>query len=122
MEHKTYTDGYLSIEIDSSPNNIFVNWTGKSTSRNPGIFLTPILQQIIMDSDYGAKEIVLDFRKLSYMNSSTISPIIKFLNKIKIGSERVSLLYLKSLKWQDLSFSALTIFKTKDDRIMIKGI
>ncbi|MDH5681081.1 MAG: hypothetical protein OEZ36_05820 [Spirochaetota bacterium] len=122
MENKTYTDGYLSIEISKTASNIVVNLTGKSTSRNPGIFLAPILQQVITESDYGTREIVLDFRELTYMNSSTITPIIKFLNKAKIGNERVSLLYLKTLKWQELSFSALSIFKTKDDRIMIKGI
>jgi hypothetical protein len=31
-------------------------------------------------------------------------------------------LYDKSLKWQELNFSAIEIFQTKDQRIQIKGI
>jgi len=55
------------------------------------------------------------------MNSSTITPIIKILERAKRGSTHVTVLYDKSLKWQDLIFSALTIFTTKDKRVEIRG-
>jgi len=34
----------------------------------------------------------------------------------------VTVYYNKSLHWQDLSFSALEIFITKDQRVEIKGL
>jgi hypothetical protein len=68
------------------------------------------------------KRIILDFQKLDYMNSSTITPIIKILERAKRGKTQVTVLYKKILKWQDLSFSALEIFQTKDKRVEIKGL
>jgi hypothetical protein len=56
------------------------------------------------------------------MNSSTITPIIKILERAKKGKMNVTIQYDKLLKWQDLSFSALKIFQTKDKRVEIKGM
>ena len=56
------------------------------------------------------------------MNSSTITPLIKILERAKRGTSHVTVLYDKSLHWQDLTFSALEIFKTDDKRVDIKGV
>jgi len=56
------------------------------------------------------------------MNSSTITPIIKILERAKSGMTKITIFYQKSLKWQELNFSALEIFKTKDNRLEIKGL
>ena len=97
-------------------------WTGKSIHRKPSEFITPILVETIKKSSASKKRIILDFRNLDYMNSSTITPIIKILERAKKGAVQISVLYNKSLKWQDLSFSALEIFQTKDRRVEIKGV
>ena len=67
------------------------------------------------------KEIVLDFREIEYMNSSTITPIIKILERAKRGKSKITILYKGSLKWQQLIFSALEIFQTRDERVQIIG-
>jgi hypothetical protein len=64
---------------------------------------------------------MLDFRGLSYMNSSTLTPIIKILERARVGDGRVTIAYSRSQKWQEVSFSALVIFQTKDGRIEIRG-
>ena len=122
MSGKKYSDGHLVIHTEENPDNIMVQWLGKSTSRNPTMFLSPIFKEVLIDSQNGRKEIILDFQKLAYMNSSTISPIIKFLHEVKKGIHRVTVVYRQNLKWQDLSFSALTIFQTEDKRVEIKGV
>jgi len=63
----------------------------------------------------------MNFLKLEYMNSSTITPIIRMLESTKKSTENISILYDKSKKWQDLCFTALKIFETKDSRIKITG-
>jgi hypothetical protein len=68
------------------------------------------------------KRIIMDFQRMSYMNSSTITPIIKILERAKNGMTKITIFYQKSLKWQELNFSALEIFKTKDNRLEIKGL
>lgn len=119
---KNYSSGLLNIAIKEDDTSILVNWTGKSTDREPGKFITPILVDAIKESSEKNKRVIIDFRELSYMNSSTITPIIKILERAKRGSTSIKVYYNKSLHWQDLSFTALEIFITKDQRVEIKGL
>lgn len=119
---KSNSCGLLHIEIKEEDNSISINWTGKSIDREPGKFITPILVEAIKESSEKNKRVIIDFRELSYMNSSTITPLIKILERAKRGSTSITVYYKKSLHWQDLSFSALEIFITKDQRVEIKGL
>ncbi len=118
---ETYTQRMLTIEVAEGDDSINAVWRGKSIDREPGKFITPILAQMVKTSSATHKKVTLDFRELAYMNSSTITPVIKILERAKRGSTSITVLYDKSLKWQDLIFSALTIFKTKDKRVEIRG-
>jgi hypothetical protein len=117
-----FEDGLLQIELIENTNSITMVWTGKSTHRKPSEFISPILAETIRRSNASKKRIIMDFRRLEYMNSSTITPIIKILERAKRGATEITLLYNKSLKWQDLSFSALEIFETQDSKVEIKGV
>jgi hypothetical protein len=121
-DKQIFEDGLLKLEVMENSDSINVDWKGKSTERNPGSFLTPILLKVLKNSSDTNKRIVMDFRNLQYMNSSTITPIIKILERAKKSNKRLTVLYDKSLKWQELNFSAIEIFQTKDLRIQIKGI
>jgi len=121
-EAKTFTNNLLTLELRENNNSITIRWTGKSVDREPSNFITPILVDVIRKSSDHDKRVTLDFRELAYMNSSTITPIIKTLERAKRGKTRVTVTYLKSLKWQDVIFSALEIFRTKDGRVEIKGL
>jgi len=117
-----FTNKFLTIRIVEHENSIDVKWEGKSVDREPSKFISPILVKVIeMASDLN-KRIIMDFQSMSYMNSSTITPIIKILERAKKGMTKITIFYQKSLKWQELNFSALEIFKTKDNRLEIKGL
>ena len=117
----SYSKNALEIVKEEGAKTISLTFRGKSNDRDPSAFLAPILDEVVRQSRAGEKEIVLDFQALEYMNSSTITPIIKILDQIKGGSERVSILYNQAVKWQHLSFTALKIFETQDERIRIVG-
>lgn len=121
-EKHVFENGQLKLEVLENFETINVDWNGKSTERNPGAFLTPILLQILKDGSDANKRIVMDFRNLQYMNSSTITPIIKVLERARKSNKHLTVLYDKSLKWQELNFSAIEVFQTKDQRIQITGI
>ena len=121
-EKETFVGNLLKIELKEEKDAINISWSGKSVDREPGKFITPILVNAIRRSSGLNKKIILDFRKLDYMNSSSITPVIKILERAKRGRTQIRVVYKKSLKWQDLSFSALEIFKTKDGRVEIKGL
>lgn len=117
-----FEDNLLQIELIENQGSLNMVWTGKSIHRKPSEFITPILAETVKKSTVTQKRIILDFRRLDYMNSSTITPVIKILERAKRGAIQITLLYNKTLKWQDLSFSALEIFQTKDSRVEIKGV
>ena len=118
----TYRSNQLMIEVKESTDAISVCWKGKSTDRKPGKFIVPILVNIMKKSGDKKRRIIFDFRELDYMNSSTITPIIKVLERAKKGKAQISIFFEKKLKWQNVIFTALEIFQTKDGRIEIKGL
>ncbi|MFW6147246.1 MAG: hypothetical protein ACOC6B_02525 [Thermodesulfobacteriota bacterium] len=123
QEKETFVSNLLKIELKENKESITISWSGKSIDREPGKFITPILVNAIRrSSGLNNKKIIVDFRKLAYMNSSSITPVIKILERAKRGMTQIEVMYKKSLKWQDLSFSALEIFRTKDGRVEIKGV
>ena len=113
---KTYTSNCLSIQVAEHDSIIKVDWEGKSIDREPAKFISPIMLRVLNMASVMNKRIIMDFQNLSYMNSSTITPIIKILERAKKGMTQISIFYQKSMKWQELNFSALEIFKTKDER------
>ena len=117
-----FTDHLLRIEVSEDTDSVAVKWTGKSTNRRPSTFITPVLTNALQRANDISKTLVLDFRELEYMNSSTITPIIKVLERAKKGTSRIAVLFQESLRWQNLSFSALRVFETKDRRVEIRGI
>ncbi len=115
-----FSEDQLQLEVVEG-NEIEVRWLGKSVQRNPSQFIIPTLSDVMKRGTDENKTVVWDFRQLEYMNSSTITPVIKTLETVKKGSGKVRLIYNKTKKWQDLSFSALRIFETKDGRIQVIG-
>lgn len=117
-----FTNKFLTIQVVEHENSIDVKWEGKSVDREPSKFISPILVKVLEMAGDLNKRIIMDFQSMSYMNSSTITPIIKILERAKNGMTKITIFYQKSLKWQELNFSALEIFKTKDNRLEIKGL
>ncbi len=118
---QSFTADSLRVTIAEDPESITMGWFGKSTMRRPGDFLTPILADLLKRAAESSRRIVLDFRSLQYMNSSTITPVIRALEQTRRGTGRIRVLYRQDVKWQQLSFSALKIFETPDARIEITG-
>lgn len=119
---ETFTSSLLTIEVKENETSFNIRWTGISIEREPTRFITPVLVDVIRKSSDRNKRIILDFRELAYMNSSTITPVIKILERAKRGETQIEVVYKKSLKWQDLIFTALEIFQTNDRRVEIKGL
>ena len=122
MKKKSYSNNLLKVDLLETDDSIFAEWSGKSVDRNPSKFITPLLANLLERNSNTKKTVILDFQKLDYMNSSTITPIIKILERAKRGQVQLVVKYNKLLKWQDLSFSALKIFQTKDKRVEIRGV
>ncbi len=122
MTQETFQDEALTLTLREEEDAVTVSWSGRSTNREPSHFIVPVLSRAM---DWGRtknKLVVLDFRDMAYMNSSTITPIIRLLGRARRNPDAVRVIYRKELKWQELSFSALEVFQTSDQRIEIRGV
>lgn len=120
--NESFTNAQLQVERSEDEQSVILRLHGKSILHNPNEFIMPILQETIVKAAGMKKRTIIDFTNLVYMNSSTLTPFIKILEKMRVGDGQITLLYKKTLKWQDISFSALAIFQTSDNRIEIKGV
>ena len=122
MASSAYTDDQLTIEVTEDDANVSLVWKGRSIVRNPNDFVMPIMLDALSVANESGKRLRLEFQELEYMNSSTLTPIIKILERARRGETQLTVVYKESLRWQDLSFAALRIFETQDARVEIKGI
>ena len=122
MTFLTFRQNALTLELRDDPQEVRVTWLGRSTSREPGEFIVPVLSRAVELGRLANKPVVLDFQPMTYMNSSTITPIIRLLGRALRTVNTVRVLYKKELKWQELSFTALEVFQTPDQRIEIRGV
>jgi hypothetical protein len=116
-----YAEKELVIDVVEDRDAVRLVWSGKSTDRDPGRFLMPILLSVLERVRGDPKRIVLDFANIDYMNSSTFAPIVKLLDEARRSATSVILEYTPSRKWQSLSFSALRAFETPDGRISVRA-
>lgn len=118
---KRWLRGELTLELVQAANELRLRWLGKSTEREPGHFLVPVLAEAFESARAAGVPLVLDFTELDYMNSSTFTPVVKALDHSRRLAVPVILEYSLSRKWQALSFSALRTFETLDGRIKVNG-
>ena len=118
---RRWTQGDLSLEMVERNGELRVTWRGKSSDREPSRFLVPVLTAALERAREASLPLVLDFRELEYMNSSTFTPVVKALDHSRRLAVPVILEYSLSRKWQALSFSALRTFETLDGRIKVNG-
>ncbi|HEX9053127.1 MAG TPA: hypothetical protein VF841_21545 [Anaeromyxobacter sp.] len=118
---RRWTQGDLSLEMAERNGELRVTWRGKSSDREPSRFLVPVLTAALERAREASLPLVLDFRELEYMNSSTFTPVVKALDESRRLSVPIVLEYALARKWQALSFSALRTFETLDGRIKVHG-
>ena len=114
-------EGPLTISRSDFDGGVKLIFQGKSILRDPAELLQPVLFQMLEDGDRDGTRLVLDFRGLTYMNSSTFTPLVKVLEKARLGESKVTVLYDSEQKWQSVSFTALVIFDTGDGRVSVRG-
>lgn len=122
MTLQTFQQNALTLELHDDDAEVRVTWLGRSTSREPAEFIVPVLSRAVELGRAQNKPLVLDFQAMAYMNSSTITPIIRLLGRALRTINTVRVVYRKELKWQELSFTALEVFQTADQRIEIRGV
>lgn len=118
---EVFNDGTLKIDMQEDAKVLTLHLSGKSIIRDAMDTLLPIFMEQLGRAQEQEQKLVVDFRSVTYMNSSSFAPVIKVLEKARIGTTALLVRYNSREKWQETSFSALTIFQTPDGRIALNG-
>ena len=113
---RSHTSNQLTLEVTEESEHITVAWIGKSADREPGDFILPILLDTLQLCEKKGKSMIMEMKDLEYMNSSSITPVSRILDKSASGSVEITIRYDGSRKWQELNFSAMKIFEKKNNR------
>lgn len=113
--------GALRVEKHGADTELRLVLSGKSILRNANDTLLPLFIETLAAAQGAGKRLVLDFRALTYMNSSSFAPVIKVLEKARLGGASLQVFYSSDQQWQEVSFAAMKIFATPDGRVSING-
>ena len=86
-----------------------VAWRGVSDSRTPALFLRPVLRDL-SEKMKGA-DVTVDFTKLEYMNSATVSPLINFVKTLDGTCTRILVLFAQT-DWQKTHLQCMRAIAT----------
>ena len=93
-----------------------VAWCGVSDSRTPGLFLRPVLRDLL-EKMKGA-EVTVDFTKLEYMNSATVSPLINFVKALDGTCKRIMVLFSET-DWQRTHLQCMRAIATTLRNVLV---
>ena len=112
--------GNLQIKV-STPERLrtLVEWCGESDAMDPGATLMPYLVELAQTMR--GRIVELRFDKLKYMNSSTVTPLMQFLQELSGLAENVTVVYRAELQWQATSFRAMRVVARKWSNVKVVG-
>ena len=115
----TYSIGDLRIEIVCDADSLSLLWFGRSDAKDPVMVLGPLLDTL--RESFEQRATFFDFRSFEYMNSSTIHPLLNFLQTASNHAPNVVVRYDGSKTWQRLSFRAIETLARPWGNITFEG-
>ncbi len=109
-DENIYSSERLTIWSTTAKKQRLLIWSGECDFRNPAEVLTPALTAYAQ----GIKEgpVVLDFRGLVFMNSSSVTPILAFVKSLCSRGIAVHLIYNSDVSWQRITASSMRTIAT----------
>ena len=108
----------LLILVSQAGSGWVVRWTGASDLRDPQAFIQPIVDYMI--DQLKSKSVTIDFTGLSFMNSSTVSPIIRMLKSLNANAVDTRVEF-SSADWQQTHLRCLRTICRLLDHVTIIG-
>lgn len=99
-----YEQDGLAIVVHRSRRRALIAWEGVSDARDPALFLNGIIQQL--SKELAEFEVTVDFRRLTFMNSATVSPLINLVRSLDASGSGVLVLF-SNADWQRTHFQCL---------------
>lgn len=94
-----FENAELAIVLSETADAVTLSWYGSSDSRDPAEFLEPVFQKAI--GRLKGRPLTIDFSRLEFMNSSTVSPIVSLL-KLLDGRKMQARVVFGRDEWQQV--------------------
>lgn len=111
--------GELELAVKYKGSTIVMDFLGRSIDRNPGTEIRPYFAGI--RNSLEGHDLVLDFRDLKYMNSSTVRPIIEIIRGASQVAKSVKVRYHSTVTWQRLSFKLIDALAKDWPNVTVEG-
>jgi hypothetical protein len=108
----------LCIQMERAAGQVTVSWLGVSDSRSPAAFLNPIIEQIT--SSAAGTQITVDFTRLEYMNSATVTPLISLVKSLDQAKAQVLLLFAE-VDWQRTHLQCMKAIARTMSNVRVEG-
>jgi hypothetical protein len=111
--------GDLTIKAELQPGRVVLTWLGTSNSRDPGNALRPYFEMALAEAVKNGAVLEMHFEQLSYFNSSTVSALLRFIERAERKATHLKLFYDGTKRWQSHNFEAFQLLKRQDASIEI---
>lgn len=105
LGEELFSSDRLAISYATTPSRYTLFWRGECDFRDPSEALGPTLRGVL--PELRERRLVLDFRGLNFMNSSSVSPILMFIKAACSRGIPVHLIYNVNLSWQRTTASSM---------------
>jgi len=110
--------GSLQVVVKQAGSGWIVRWTGASDARDPQAFIQPIVEHIINQAK--GNSVTIDFTGLTFMNSSTVSPIIVMLKSLNTNAIDTRVEF-SSAEWQQTHMRCLRTISRLLEHVKVIG-
>ena len=108
----------VQIAVEDGDTVLTIKFKGKIDDADPGVFMDPTLEEIHQQIvAHALREVNADFTELSFLNSSGIKSLIKWImRQTELADDqkyKINFLYSSRVTWQQTSLKALTYLAPK---------
>ena len=101
------------IEVADNASGVTVLFSGKINMKNPGEIFNPYLDQLHQKVvEVGIKDVNADFTNLSFLNSSGLKTLIRWIMQIArldaTKKYKIKILYTNKYSWQETSLTTFS--------------
>ena len=122
MSEQVYEQDGFTWAVAQFRERATIAWRGVADNRYPGPFLDPLTEEWV--SKLSDVEVTVDLRDLEFMNSATVTPLIKLVRRLDKNGKPVRVVFL-DVEWQRIhgncmSAIARTLTNVKVERQSIR--
>ena len=116
---ETHTVGNLTIEVERDEQVARLTFLGAIDSKEPAVQMEPLLRQIAHSG--AAKQLVMNFRELSFLNSASIGFLINFIKKMINDHFSLTICFDESVNWQRVCGRGMRTIFMRNQQVSVLG-